>query len=91
MLERRKASYFERMVTEHKLMTTIVMLPYFDPWELVKFCRLNKASCHIMHKIVNYEVLFEEWDVKLTPDEVAETFISTSRALQVGTKCINLR
>ena len=81
MVESRKASYFERMVVEHKLMTAIVVLPYFDPWELFYFCRLNKASYHIMDKIVNYKVLFKHWGVQLTPDEVEECLISTSRAL----------
>jgi hypothetical protein len=68
MVERRKPSYFERMVNERKLMTAIVVLPYFDPWELVKFCRLNKSSYHITQKIVNFQVLFEAWGLDITPD-----------------------
>ena len=59
MVESRKASYFERMVKEHKLMTAIVFLPYFDPWELTIFSMLNKTSFDIIHKIVNFKVLFE--------------------------------
>ncbi len=54
MVEKRKASWFESMVKENKLMFAMVVLPYFDPWELFKFCRLNKASCYIMHKIDNF-------------------------------------
>jgi hypothetical protein len=59
MVESRKASLFQRMVKEYKLMTAIVLLPYFDLWELAEFCRLSKASYHIMHTVVNYQVLFK--------------------------------
>jgi hypothetical protein len=34
-------------------------LPFFNPWELDKICRLNKASQHLMQEIVNFEVLFK--------------------------------
>ena len=59
MVESRQEIWFETMVKEYKLMTAIVLLPYFDPWELVKFCQLNKACFHIMQNVVNFQVLFE--------------------------------
>jgi hypothetical protein len=44
MVESRGESWFETMVKEYKLMTAIMVLPYFNPWELAIFCQLNKAS-----------------------------------------------
>ena len=49
---------FEKMVKEHKLMTVIMVLPFFNPFELAKFSQLNKACFQLM-LIVNFRVLFE--------------------------------
>jgi|LakMenEpi03Aug12_release.lakeMendotaPanAssembly.Ray.scaffolds.fasta_scaffold2272600_1 hypothetical protein len=57
---RRRESAFEEMIKERKHMTAIMVLPLFDAFELLKFCRLNKASNHIMNSVVNFKVLFKD-------------------------------
>ena len=71
-------------------MTAIVLLPYFDLWELAEFCRLSKASYHIMHTVVNYQVLFKAQGMHFTPNDVAEAKITPSKALQIAVKYIML-
>ena len=91
MVERRKASGFERLVKEHRLMTAMMIFPVLCPWELARFCRLKKASHSIFQKIVNFKALFEAWGLNLTPAQIKETLISASIALQVAAKCIMLK
>jgi hypothetical protein len=67
-------------------MTVLMLLPYFKPSELVKFFRLNKECNLLMSKHLKFPVLFEAWDIQLTPAQLEETKISTSRALQVSSK-----
>ena len=55
--------------------------------ELVRFCQLNKACYHLMQKVVNYGVLFENWGLYLTPYQLETTLISASLALEVAAKC----
>jgi hypothetical protein len=59
MVDRKQASGFEKLVTDKKLVTVIVILPFLKISELVKFCRLNKACSHIIQVIVNFQVLFK--------------------------------
>ena len=42
MAESRPASGFEKIVKEHRLMTAMMIFPVLCPWELARFCRLNK-------------------------------------------------
>ena len=91
MVERRQGSGFERIVTENKLMTVIVLLPFLKIFELVRFCRLNKACYHMMQAIVNFRVLFETWGLNLTRTQWEATLISASIALQVAAKYLMLK
>ena len=68
----RKISSFVKMIKNQKLMTIIILLPYLNIKELVRFCRLNKASYKLMLK-VNFQVLYGAWGIKLSPAEVKET------------------
>ena len=72
-------------------MTTIVLLPLLNIKELARFSKVNKACNQLMRKYVNFEVLFEVWGFKLSPNEVAETKISPFSALQVAAKYIMIR
>jgi hypothetical protein len=47
------------MFTSNKLMTAGEFLVFFNPIELVKLLKLNKASYYLMQEIVNFEVLFK--------------------------------
>ena len=69
MVESRPVSAFERIVKDNKLMTVIVLLPFLKIFELVRFCRLNKACYQIMIKIVNFKVLFKTQGINLTPTQ----------------------
>ena len=55
----RNQSGLERMFTANKTMTTGEFLVFFNPLELVKLLKLNKASHYLMQEIVNFEVLFK--------------------------------
>jgi hypothetical protein len=72
------------------------MLPYFSLRDMVKFCQVSKECNKLMdpnskrHRI-NYEVVFAEQGIQLTPAEVAETLISTSKALQALAKCMMIK
>jgi hypothetical protein len=79
MVERRQSSPLETMVKERPLMVVIIMLPCLSLFELARFCQLNKKCKEVMVR-VNFKVLCEGWGVQLTPDEVKETKVSTSRA-----------
>ena len=74
------------MVNEHRLMTAMMLLPYLNPFELAKFCRLNKASFHIAQKIVNFKVLFESQGIQLTPKQVNGFKFSVPLALKIVAK-----
>ncbi len=74
------------MVKIRRLLTVIVLLPYFNPKELVRFCRLNQVCYQLMLKHVNFQVLIEAWGWKMTPADVEETLISISAALHVTRK-----
>ena len=76
------------MVKEQKLMTVIVLLPFFKVSELIRFCQLNKGCYQLMQAVVNYQVLFENWGLILTPYQLQETLISATIALQVAAECI---
>jgi hypothetical protein len=91
MVESRQASWFEKMVKDLKLMTSFELLPLFNPYELLRFARLNKACHHIVHSIVKFQLLFEAQGITLTPAEVEETLISVSKALQVALKFMMLK
>ncbi len=62
-----KARGFESIVIDSKLMTVIVLLPFLKISELVQFCQLNKACCHLMQSIVNYQVLLNAQGLNLAP------------------------
>ena len=72
------------------------MLPYLSLRDMVKFCQVNKECNQLMdpnskkHRI-NYEVVFAEQGIRLTSAEVAETKISTLKALQVLAKCMMIK
>ena len=72
-------------------MTVIVLLPFLKIFELVRFCRLNKACYHMMQAIVNFRVLFETWGLNLTRTQWEATLISASIALQVAAKYLMLK
>ena len=91
MVESRRASGFEKIVTEQKLMTVIVLLPFLKIIELVRFCRLNKACYYLMKAIVNFKVLFKSQGLNLTTTQWEETLISASIALQVAAKYLMLK
>jgi len=64
MVETRQTSKFENLVKDRKLLVVIVILPSFKLYELVRFCRLNKACYEIIENKVNYEVLLETQGIK---------------------------
>lgn len=76
-------------------MTQIKLLPYFTPRDLARFCQISKDCNRLMdptsskHRL-NYQVLFGEQGVQLTPADVEKTKISTQKALKVGLKYIML-
>jgi hypothetical protein len=71
------------MVKRYPVMTSNELLPFLNPNQLRRFSRLNKTSYRIMQNL-NYQVLFEAWGITLTPDEVKETQISASKALNLA-------
>ena len=91
MVESIKASGFEKIVTENKLMTVIVLLPFLKIRELIRFCRLNKACYKIMTKIVNFQVLFKTQGLNLTPTQWEAFKVSASIALQAAVKYMMLK
>ena len=73
-VEIRQKSGFEFMVKVRRLMTMIMLLPYFNAWNLVLFSMLNK-SCNEMlnpksNHCVNFKVLFKAWGINLDSEEV---------------------
>ena len=62
---------------------------------MAKFCRINKSCKKLLDPrskyCVNFKVLFEGWGIQLNDDDVEETLISTSRALQLATKYMLLK
>ena len=83
------------MVKNYKLVTFVALLPYFNLWDLAKFCQINKDCNQMMNPnsakhCINYLVLFAEQGIELSPADVQETKISASRALQVAFKCLRL-
>ena len=70
MVESKLLRGFEQMVKCNKLMTVIILFPYFSPKDLALFCQINKACTDIIRNYVNFEVLFKVWGINLTPDEV---------------------
>ena len=95
MVESKPQSNFELMVKNQRGLCQIILFSFLDPKSLAKFCQINKSCKHLLDPrskyCVNFQVLFQEqFCLELTPDEVAETFISTSRALQVALKCMML-
>ena len=73
MVESRQSSRFEKMVKKRPLMAIIMLLPFLNPYDLSRFCQLNKASLHIMQSIVNFQVLFKALSIKLAPPDILET------------------
>ena len=92
MVYSRQDSRFESMVKNQRGLCQILLFSLLDPKGLAKFCRLNKACRQLLDPkskyCVNFKVLFENWGIQLTPGDVNETLISTTRALQVAAKCI---
>ena len=86
MVESKPMRGFDSMVKNQKLMVVIVLFPYLSPRELARFCQLNKSCCQLLLKYVNFQVLFEAQGIYLSPDELVETKISLSRALQTALK-----
>ena len=74
-----------------KLMTVIILLPYLSPRELFRFCSLNKACYQLLLSYINFQVLFEAWGFHLTPDQLEEIRISTSKALKVTAKYMMIK
>ena len=63
---------------------------------MAKFCQISKDCNKLLDPrsthCVNFKVLIEEvFGIKLTPAEVEETLISTSRALQIAEKYLKLK
>jgi hypothetical protein len=71
-------------------MAVIVLFPFLKIRELARFCRINMACCHLLKKIVNFQVLFKTWGLNLTSAELEETLLSASIALQVAAKYLML-
>ena len=64
----------------------MILFPYLNAIDLVIFLQVSKA-CYALLDVrskhcVNFQILFREWGIELTTQEVEETFISTSRTLQ---------
>jgi hypothetical protein len=59
MVKSPNQSGLERMFNYNKTMTAGEFLVFFNPLELVKVLKLNKASHYLMQEIVNFEVLFK--------------------------------
>ena len=78
------------MVKRLKLMTVIILFPFFNPLDLVRFFQLNKSTHQLLLKHVNFQVLLEAWGLTLTPDQVEAAKISASGALKVVAKNIML-
>ena len=78
------------MVKIRRLMTVILLFPYFMARDLAKFSQLSKSCNELLNpktkQCVNFKVLFETWGITLTTAEVEETLISTHKALQVVRK-----
>ena len=72
-------------------MIVIVLFPYLSPRELARFCQLNKSCCQLLLKYVNFQNLFEAQGVYLSPGELEDTRISTSKALQAALKYKTLK
>ena len=77
-------------------MCQIVLFQLLGPRELAKFCQISKDCNKLLDPrstyCVNFKVLIEEvFGIKLTPAEVEETLISTSRALQIAEKYLKLK
>ena len=87
MVESRQTSGFEKMIGA-KGPTGKILIAFFNPCELARCFRLNKAFYRLMlnKNHVNFQLLFEDWGIKLTPSEVEETNTSPSRALEVAAK-----
>ncbi len=79
------------MFTANKTMTAGEFLVFFNPIELVKLLKLNKASYYLMQEIVNFEVLFKTQGIIMTPAQVEVTKKSATDALQVAMKYILLK
>ena len=72
-------------------MTQLEFLPFFSLRDMVKFLQVSKECNQLidpnsLKNCINYQVLFKAWGIKLTPAEVAETKILSTRALQVLAK-----
>jgi hypothetical protein len=52
-------SSFEKILRNYPIMTLIELFSFLYANELAKFCRLNKASYHIMKSVANLKYLFE--------------------------------
>ena len=73
-----------------------MLFQLLGPRELAKFCQISKDCNKLLDPrstyCVNFKVLIEEvFGIKLTPAEVEETLISTSRALQIAEKYLKLK
>ena len=96
MVESRQESRFESLVKNQRGLCQIVLFKLLDPKGLAKFCRLNKNCKQLLDPrskyCVNFQVLFEEqFGIKLTPDDVKMTLISTSKALESARKYMILK
>ena len=80
-----------KIVKHYKLMTIIMLLPFFNPNDLAGFCLLNKACYQLLLNHVNFQVLIEAWGRNLTPADVIETRMSIFRAFQVAVKYMMIK
>ena len=87
MVESNNQNGFLTMVTQQKYMAIIAFLPLLNIHEIARFYRLNKACKELMFK-VNFKVLFESQDIKLSPDQVEALNTSPSFAFLVGLQAL---
>ena len=73
-----------------KGMCQVILFKFLTPRDLARFSQINKQSKDLLDPkskcCVNFKVLFEAWGIQISPADAAETLISTSTALKVGSK-----
>ena len=90
MVESKPFSGLGSMIKKQRLMTTMILFPYLNPWDLAIFLQVSK-SCNALldpksKYCVNYLELFKIWGKDRTPSEVDQTKTSASRTLQEAAK-----
>ena len=59
---------FDSIVKNKRLMTTMMLFPYLNPWDLARLSQVNKACKSLLDSkskiCVNYKHLFEVWGLE---------------------------